>query len=242
LMFGRKKLNVSPFQAAIKADADLLQMLGTVHRGEVHFSLAKRIDYFLGSIARRIEKGETFEKYAPIVEMIGRHFPPAWLSLARLHMEEGTTAGFERAMSELRRFLEQDSTSSVAAEAWRSLAHCCFKTGDLLGDVHAFVQRSKVSSVPFADLTNTARLLNDLIRKNMLEAGPDEKRTLGEELLQVMQKRIGEAKADDLAQMAWLALRLRDYERASECVRRGLALESDNLYLLNLAQEPNISI
>jgi tetratricopeptide (TPR) repeat protein len=242
LLFGRKKLNVSPFQAAIKADADLLQMLGTVNRGEVHFSLAKRIDYFLGSIARRIEKGETFEKYAPIVEMIGRNFPPAWLSLARLHMEDGTTAGFEKAKSELRRFLEQDSTSSVAAEAWNSLANCCFKTGDLLGDVHAFVQRSKIASVPFADLTNTARLLNDLIRKKMLEAGFDEKRTLGEELLQVMHRRLGEARPDDLAQMTWLALRLKDYQRASEFVRRGLVLENDNPYLLRLAQEPNISI
>jgi hypothetical protein len=242
LMFGRKKLNVSPFQAAIKADAELLQMLGTVNRGEVHFSLAKRIDYFLGSIARRIEKGETFEKYSPIVEMIGRHFPPAWLSLARMHMEQGTTAGFENAKSELRRFLERDSTSSLAAEAWRSLANCCFKTGDILGDVHAFVQRTKILSVPFADLTNTARLLNDLIRKKMLEAGSDEKRTLGQELLQVMQGRIGEAKADDLAQMAWLGLRLKDYQQASDLVRRGLALENDNPYLLKLAQEPHISI
>ena len=242
LIFGRKKLNVSPFQAAIKADANLLQMLGTVNRGEVHFSLAKRIDYFLGSIARRVEKGETFEKYAPIVEMIGRHFPPAWLSLARMHMEEGTMASFEKAKAELRRFLEQDSTSAAAADAWRNLADCCFKTGDLLGDVHAFVQRSKISSVPFADLTNTARLFNDLTRKNILGAGFDEKRALGEELLQVMRGRLQEAKADDFAQMAWLALRLKDYPLATDFVRRGLALDNENSYLLKLAEAPNISI
>jgi len=242
LMFGRKKLNVSPFHATIKADADLLQMLGTVNRGEVHFSLAKRIDYFLGSIARRMEKGEKFEKFAPIVEMIGRHFPPAWLSLARLHMEEETPQGYEKAQVELRRYLEYDSTSTTAVEAWRNLAHCCFKTGDMLGDVHAFVQRSKIASVRFADLTNTARLLNDLIRKQMLEVGVDEKRALGRELLEVMQRRLGEATPDDLAQMAWLALRLRDYEQASAFVRRGLEKEKDNPYLLKLASEPNISV
>jgi tetratricopeptide (TPR) repeat protein len=242
LMFGRRKLKVSPFQAAIKADADLLQMLGTVNRGEVHFSLAKRIDYFLGSIARRIEKGEKFEKYAPIVEMIGRHFPPAWLSLARMHMEEETAEGYEKAIVELRRFLEQDSSSATAAVAWRNLAHCCFKTGDILGEVHAFLQRCKVSSVPFGDLTNTARLLNDLIRKQMLDVGADEKRTLGRELLDVMQLREGEATADDFAQMAWLALRLRDFEKASAFVRRGLEKEHDNPYLLKLSSEPNISV
>jgi hypothetical protein len=72
--------------------------------------------------------------------------------------------------------------------------------------------------------------------------GSDEKRTLGEELLQVMHRRLGEAKPDDLAQMAWLALRLKDYQRGSEFVRRGLVLEKDNPYLLKLAQEPDISI
>ncbi len=241
LLFGRKKLNVSPFQAAIKSDAELLQMLGTVNRGEVHFSLAKRIDYFLGSIARQIEKGETFEKYAPIVEMIGRHFPPAWLSLARLHMEADTVEGFEKAKAELRRYLEQDSTSPVAAEAWRSLAHCCFKTNDLLGDVHAFVQRAKIASVPFSDLSNTARLLNDLLRKQRLGAGSDEKRSLGEELLTVMNRRLSEAAGDDISQMAWLALRLGEHARASDLVRRGLKSEPDNAYLLKLAKEPNIS-
>lgn len=242
LVFGRKKLNVSPFQAAIKADADLLQMLGTVSRGEVHFSMAKRIEFFLGSIARRMEKGEPFEKYSPIIEMICRQFPPAWLALARMHIEENTMASFEKAKTELRRFLEQDSSSAAAAEAWRNLAHCCFKTGDMLGDVHAFVQRSKIASVPFADLTNTARLLNDMIRKKILAAGPDEKRTLGEELLHVMHSRLGEAKADDIAQMAWLALRIHDYKQASELVRHGLGIESDNPFLLNLAKQPNISI
>ncbi|MEY2563251.1 MAG: hypothetical protein QOH88_1444 [Verrucomicrobiota bacterium] len=241
-VFGRKKLNVSPMQPAIKADAELLQMLGTVNKGEVHFSLAKRIDYFLGNIARRVEKGDAYEKYSPIIEMIGRHFPPAWLSLARLHMEEGTQASFERAKEELRHYLEHDSLSPAAADAWRSLAHCCFKTGDTLGNIHAFVQRSKIATVPFTDLTNTARLLNDLIRKHMLDIGADERTTLGEELLEVMQRRLKEAKADDYAQMAWLALRLRDFKLASALVRSGLALEQDNPYLLKLAAEPNISV
>lgn len=239
-VFGRKKLNVSPMQPAIKADAELLQMLGTVNKGEVHFSLAKRIDYFLGNIARRIEKGDVYDKYAPIIEMIGRHFPPAWLSLARLHMEESTQMGFERAKVELRHYLEHDSISPAAAEAWRNLAHCCFKTGDMLGNIHAFVQRSKI--VPFSDLTNTARLLNDLLRKQMLDIGFDERTALAQELLEVMRRRLNEAKGDDYAQMAWLALRLRYFRLATDLVRSGLAIERDNSYLLRLATEPNISL
>jgi tetratricopeptide (TPR) repeat protein len=241
-LFGRKKLNVSPFQAAIKADAALLQMLGTVNRGEVHFSLAKRIEYFLGGIARQIEKGEKFEKYSPIVEMIARHFPPAWLSLARLHMEADTLDSYETAKVALRRYLEEDSTSPEAAEAWHNLANCCFKTGDLLGDIHAFVQRAKIASVPFADLANTAKLLNAFYRRQVLEGGIEKREDLGLELLDVMKRRLSEAKADDFGQMAWLALRQSDYAAARDFVKRGLALESDNPHLLKLGREPRISI
>jgi tetratricopeptide (TPR) repeat protein len=216
-------------------------MLGSVNRGEVHFSLARRIDNLLGGIARRIDKGESYDGYAPIIEMIGRHFPPAWLSLARLHMEEETREDFEKAKAALRRYLESDTTSAIAAEAWRNLAHCCFKTGDMLGDVDAFVRRSKIASVPFSDLTNTARLLNDLIRRQALNVGGDEKRVLGRELLEVMERRQIEAKPDDLAQMAWLALRLVEYSKARQFVKRGLQLQPENQYLLRLATERNIA-
>jgi len=241
LMFGRRKLNVSPFLAAIKADAELLQMLGTVNRGEVYFSLAKRIEYFLGSIARRIEKGDTFDRYAPIIEMIGLHFPPAWLSLARLNMEEETKEGYEKAKMELCRYLEQDSTSITAAEAWLNLANCCFKLGDYLGEIHARVQRAKVASTPFADLASTAHSFNGYLRRQVLEAGVDEKEVLGRDLLSALEKRMDEARADDLGNMAWLALRLNEGVKANYFVTEGLKLDPINTHLLKLAQDLFIS-
>ena len=58
----------------------------------------------------------------------------------------------------------------------------------------------------------------------------------------MLKRRLGEAKADDLGQMAWLALRLNEYAKARDFVKRGLELEPDNPYLLKLGKEPNISL
>lgn len=242
LMFGRKKLKISPFQAAIRADAELLQMLGTVNKGDIHLSLAKRIEYFLGSVARNMsEKGKSFDEYSPIIEMIARHFHPAWLSLARLHMEEKTASGYEKAKEELRRYLENDSTSEAAARAWSDLAYCCFNANDMLGDIHAFVQRSKIASVPFVDLSNTARLLDNFLKNRMLDVKSDEPSALGRELLSIAHRRIGEAMADDLAQMALLALRLDDRESAIMFVRRGLGKDKCHDLLTRLEADLGIA-
>ena len=58
----------------------------------------------------------------------------------------------------------------------------------------------------------------------------------------MFKKRLPEAKADDLGQMAWLALRLNEHAKARDFVKRGLEIEANNNYLLKLAKEPNILI
>jgi hypothetical protein len=241
-VFGKKKLNISQLQAGIKVDIDLLQMLGPVNRGDIHFSLAKRIDHFLGNIARRMEKGDPFDKYASIVEMIGRHFPPAWLSLARLHMEQDLPESFETAKHELRRYLEQDSVSTVAAAAWLQLAQCCEKTGDLLGQVHALIQRAKIQSVPFTDLSSAANHLNYVFRIRADIVDEEAKQILAQELFEVMEQRHTEALADDYGQMAWLALRLKKHEHVTNYIQSGLKLDPDNYHLNKLLEHSNVSI
>ena len=241
-VFGKRKLNVCPIQAAIKSDVELLQMFGPALRGDVHSSLVKRIETFLGNISHKLEKGESFSRYETIVEMICRNFNPGWLAVARWYMEEAGPDSLEKAKGVLRRFLEEDSSSEEAAEAWRSLAVCCFKTNDTMGEIHAFIERSKIASVPFADLSNTANRLNILLRAHALNVGVDEKRILAGELLQALKRRRNEATADDFSRMTWLAIHVRDYIAASDFVRAGLVLEPENPYLLKLAESPVIRI
>ncbi len=216
-------------------------MLGPASRGDVNTSLVRRIETFLGNISRKLEKGESFDRYEPIVEMICRNFNRGWLVVARWYMEEGSPAALEKAKSVLRRFLEQDSSSEEAAEAWRSLAACCFKTNDTMGEIHAFIERSKIASVPFDDLSNTANRLNYLLRMHALAVGVDEKRILAEELLQSLKQRRDEATADDYGRMTWLAIHVHDLETAKEFVHAGLELEPENPHLMKLAQKPDLA-
>jgi hypothetical protein len=130
-IFGKKKLNISPSKAAIQADVDFLQMFGTSRRDDVKLSLANRLETLIRNISRRIELGEKYELFAPILEMVCRAYNPGWLLMARWHMEQRTAEGYELAKNELRRFLENSPHSGESAEAWKLLGHACYQTADL---------------------------------------------------------------------------------------------------------------
>lgn len=193
-------------------------------------------------VARKHEMGDSLDGYMPILDMMGRKFPRAWLFMARLYMEQQSSGGYEKAKTILKKYLENDSKSHVAADAWRDLARCCYMTGDKLGDIHAFIQRCKIALVPFRDLANTAKLFGDLLRREELGLDAEAKKILGEELLAELEKRRSEASADELGKMAVLALRLGSYARASEFVRLGLKREPDNPFLKTLADRHKISL
>ena len=234
-VFGKKKLNISPSKVAIQADVEILQMLGPSRRDDVHLGLAKRLESFIANISLRIEGGASYESFAPVLEAICRTYNPGWLLLARWHMEERTPQGYGRAKDELRRFLENGPPSADAANAWRLLAHACYQTGDDLGEIHAFIERAQISDVPFHDLSNTANRLNLFLRPG-LKMDREQKRDLASRISAVLHARRGEADADDLSRMAWLAIRSGQESMARDYVQAGLRLEPGNYHLLNLAQ------
>jgi len=235
-VFGKKKLNISPSKAAIQADVEILQMLGPSRRDDVHLSLAKRLERFIGNISRRIEVGESYEAFAPVLEAICRSYNPGWLLLARWHMEERTIPSYEKAKDELRRFLENMPPSADAAEAWQLLGHACYQTGDALGEVHAFIERAQISEVSFHDLSNTANKLNSFLRDHGLEIDREQKRDLTSRIFSVLNARRAEATADDLSRMAWLAINSGQESIARDYVQAGLEMEPGNYHLTNLAQ------
>lgn len=234
-VFGKKKLNVSPYKSAVQADVETLQMLGPSRRDDIHLGLAKRLENFMANISRRIDSGESFDSYQPMLEMICRAYHPGWLLLARLHMEVGLSNDFDKAKEALRRYLEIDPTSAMAVDAWRMLAHCCYRTNDALGEIHAFIERAQISSVPFSDLSNTANRLNQLLHEHVLELDREEKRQLAQRISAVMGKRHDDGDADDFSRMAWLAFHIGEEGKAREYVGSGLAVDPDNRHCLNLA-------
>ncbi len=233
-VFGKKKLNVSPFKTAVLVDVETLQMLGTTQQDGIQLGLEKQLKRFIGNISRKIDAGELFENYAPILEIICRRYIPGWLLLAKWHMETNKTEGYEKAKDEVRRFLENNPTGDEATEAWKLLGLACHLTNDSLGEIHAFVERAQISSVPFNDISNTANRLNRLLHEGRLGMDRDEKRQLAQRIAIVLQRRRNEASADDFSRMAWLSIHLEQRDKAKEYAQTGLQLDPDNFHCSNL--------
>jgi len=234
-VFGRKKLNVSPFKAGIQSDVELLQMLGPSRPGDIHLGLALRLERFIANIARRVEAGESFEEFEPILEMICRNYNPGWLILARWHMETRSSEGYESAKRELRLFLENDPDATEAPEAWLMLGHACYQTGELLGEIHAFVERAQLSSVPFNDLSSTANRLNQLLRERP-EIGREARRSLAQRLMGALDRRRSQADADDFSRMAWVAIHAGQESKALTYAEAGLKLDPYNIHCRKVAE------
>lgn len=239
-VFGKKKLNISPYKASVQADAEILQMLGPSRGDDIRLTLAKRLETFLRNIARRIDLGESYSSFAPVIESICRAYNPGWLLLARWHMDERTSESLILAKEELRRFLENGPPDADAAEAWRLLGLACYKTNDALGGIHAFVERAQFSESSFYELSNTANKLNLFLRDHGLDIDREQKKELANRIFQVLNQRRVEANADDLSRMAWLAIHAGQEDRAREFVRDGLEMDSQNDHLGKLAQRLGI--
>ncbi len=238
-VFGKKKLNVSPFKGAIQSDVEVLQMLGPSGRNNMHLGLAKRLERFIANISARVDAGESFESYSPILEMICRAYNPGWLLMARWHIETGD---YGKAKEELNRYLENDPVSADAAEAWKRLGHVCERTGDTLGEIHASIERAQISSVSFHDISNTANRLNRLLYKHDLDVDKDEKRQLAQRLASVLEKRRREASADDLSRMAWLALHIGQEAKAREYAEAGLKQDPQNEHCRKISEKLGMNI
>jgi len=235
-VFGKKKLNISPSKSAVQADVEILQMLGPSRRDDVHLGLAKRLESFLANVSRRIEAGADYSSFVPVFEAICRAYNPGWLLLAQWHLEERTQEGYRRAKDELRRFLENEPSSTAAAEGWRLLAYASYQTGDALGEVHALIERVHVCDVPFHELSNAANRLNQFLRDHGFEIDNEQKRDLAGRILSSMATRSIEANADDFSRMAWLAIHVGQESLARQYVEQGLGLELYNSHITKLAQ------
>lgn len=232
--FGRRKLKVSPSKASVEADVELLQMLGATKSGDIHLALATRLETFVRNVARRVDRGESFDKYSGLLEMICGAYYPGWLILARWYMEQATAASYDKAREVLQKYLESDSTTEQAAEVWSMLAHAFYKLGDSIGEVHAFIERAQIPGIPFSDLSSTANRLNILIRERSRAWDSDDRLKLVSRLASVMDRRRAEADSDDLSRMAWLAVHLREFDRARGYVELALRADPDNVHCSNL--------
>ena len=207
-VFGKKKLNINPYRTKIITDVEILQMLGPSRRNDLSLGLAKKLERFITNISRLVENGANFEDYSPILEMICRTYNPGWIMLSRWHLDSFTQEGYKLAKVAAERFLENEPNSNDAASAWSLIAHACYQTADALGEIYALIERSQFNSVPFYEVSNAAYRFSEMLKLNMLELDREQKTSLVERLLTVLNRRCDEANAVDYSRMAWLEIHL----------------------------------
>jgi len=236
-VFGRKKLQISPMKAAIDADVEFLQQIGATSASTLRHGLQPRIEKLFQGIAFRIaQRGADLEVFRPSLEFICRQYPHAWLMLAKL-IEETSPENFSDDAAEcLRRFLETPQTTLDQRFAWDELARLYRRNGNWTAAAQAAISSSKLYDTPFSTLSNLANTLNNQLRLNYVALDSDEKRLIFRELVQLMERRAGEADATDLSRMAWLHLHLKDPRKALEKAERGLAQEPSNEHCLRLIE------
>jgi tetratricopeptide (TPR) repeat protein len=235
-LFARRKLAVSPLKQRIEEDAQFLQQMGPSSVSEQRLGLDQKVRSLLTSLARRQDGEAAIAAATPALEMICRGYPKAWVILGRWYSEVGGRDSFEKAKEAFTRYLEHDSASQDAAEAWRGLAYCCHKLDDRLAEIHAFISRCEISSVPYWDISATANKFNEFVSQSSGSITADDRRSLADRILGVMDSRRAEAEADDYSRMAWIAIHARRNERAKRYVEHGLKLEPDNYHLQRLEQ------
>ena len=237
--FGKQQLQINVLKSAIQADVQILQMFSPSSIADVNLNISKGIESCIRRISERIDRGEQFSEYAPIVEMVCRNYNPGWLLLAQWRLERGTDEDIQEAIANIESFLQRDQNGPDSARAWNMLARARFRLQDYLGEIHAFVERAQFDAVPFYDVSNTANFLNRRYLELDLEV--DGKRQLAQRLLERLEARISEAKPDDLSRMAWLALHLLQEDKAKEFTIKGLSADPDNQHCLGIAERMGIN-
>ena len=234
--FGKKKLRVDVLKPSIDADVEILRMFAPSSISDINLSLDKVLERFIKKLSGQIDQGANFADYEPILRMICRNYNPGFLLLARWQLERDSPSDVDAAISNIQSFLEYDLSGQNASDAWQLLARAFYRKGDILGEVHAYIQRAQLPSVPFHDVSNTANLFNRNFSELDLE--PDVKRRMSQDVLDVMEFRVAEARsADDFSRMAWLALHLDQKEKAHHFIDDGLDIDAQNVHCLNLAHK-----
>ena len=236
--FGKQQLQVNVLKSAIQADIQILQMFNPSSLTDINLNLSNGLEICVRRISDRIDRGEQFDDYRPIIEMVCRAYNPGWLLLAKWRLERGTDKDLEEAIEHIRLFLQRDESGPDSARAWHMLANAYYRRQDPLGEIHAYVERSQFESVPFHDVSNTANLLNR--RYTELALPVDGKRQLAQTMLDRLEARMSEGKADDFSRMAWLAIHLSQTDKARDFAMQGLSMEPENEHCLNIGDRLGI--
>ena len=161
-VYGRRKLEVSPFKIAVEEDRRLLMEFGAGQRSGVKQGVFPRIEKFVRTAAKKMSTGSaSLEEVLPVLEYLAARVPKTYLRLADLVLE--ADGAMDRAKNYVRNFLE-NAPLSDRQEAWLRLADFCQSDGDVIGEIHALSGAALLPTSDHEDLSRFANRLNNRIR------------------------------------------------------------------------------
>ena len=235
MLFGQKRVDVSPHAAKIRADAELLQLFGAAKGTATRHGFSARLQAFVKAVSKAIHSHpDTLDKFVPILTAIGAKFPEALYDLALLYTERDSDG--DRAKKEhcLEKYLESSPTAPRAYDAWKLLSYIRRFNGDTSGELQALISSAVCADAPIVDISAVANKINSYLSHPIKPVEESEKTHLIKPLADVMFTRLKELDADDCSRLGWLLLHLNDFTRARKTVLVGLERRPHNEHLLNL--------
>lgn len=231
-VYGKKKLEASPYRGSISEDIKLLQQFGTAQKHDIGSAVETRLYTLFRNIAKRIESGEhKLEEFLSTIEYVARKLPKTWLYLADL-CEERMPNPDDYVRNCLSRYLERDGQDDI--DAWKRLADS-FATAKMVHEeINALVGLSKAKDAPTYQISNVVNRVNSLLYSSKYSLDACDCRQLIQELADVMATRVSECNATDLSRLAWLYLSLQNPQKADEFTSLGLEKEPGNSHCQKL--------
>ena len=240
--YGRRKLEVSPFKAAIEQDRRLLMEFGAGKQTDAAHGVLPRIDSLVQAVARRAsESPDALNEILPVLEYLAERVPKTYLRLADLVIEvDYSRDAMGQAIGYLRSFLEVAGPPD-RLEAWLRVAELCESKQDWLGAVHALSEAMSLSTSDPDDISRYANRINILLRdlkdRNVEVARSGGLQELIERAIEAMERRLDVLAATDCSRLAWLYQNIGNASRALDIANIGLERDSRNEYCLNFVRK-----
>lgn len=234
-LFGKKKLEVSPYRELIQDDIQFLQDFSPTSQDSLKKGSYPRVRSFFKKVASQISDGNiSLEDRRPLLEFIAQNYYQAWLLLADLEKEAGNELEDEAVY--VRRFLEERPEGLEAYMAWMRLVSIYRRmggVGGVAGSCGAFLSAAEIEDQDIAEVSSMANYVNSN-REIINEMDADQRSALLKPLAKLMEKHRDVATATDLSRLAWLYLHSGAQNLALKTAKEGLQGEPENEYCQRL--------
>lgn len=233
-IFGQRKLVTSDYKTSILAMSEILKLFGPIDKTTAASLRSNRlrpsgpVARFWQAIRKAIEEGRDAERHLRLAADVARNEPELWKNIAELHQSAGETVD---AIAAWKMYIESGHNDQFA---WRQIAQS-FESLDRDEEaLSAWVSRAQSLDASIEDVSFAANKVNGWLTRGRVSLLPAQVEVLIKPLIEVLERRINECRADDLARLAHLHKRLDNRSRAWEVADLGTKLDPENEHCLRI--------